>query len=134
MVMGWTGVVAIMVLSLVETVLHSFASGSDGAFPQTGLIADNQGALYGTSTYGGTGNLGTVFKLTPPAKGQITWTETVLHSFSGSDGAVPEAGLVADNQDALYGTAAGGGIGNNGTIFKLTPPARSVGCLSTEKI
>jgi len=48
----------------VETVLHSFGSGSDGAVPLGGLI-DVGGALYGTTEYGGSANLGTVFSLTP---------------------------------------------------------------------
>ena len=69
----------------VETVLHSFAGGpSDGAFPFSGLIADDHGALYGTTHGGAVGDAdqyGTVFKLTPPAKGQAAWKETVLYSF-----------------------------------------------------
>jgi uncharacterized repeat protein (TIGR03803 family) len=108
-----------------ETVLHSFVGGTDGASPYAGLIADERGALYGTTSGGGTANWGTVFKLTPPAKGQTTWTETGLYSFlSGSDGAFPQAGLIADKQGALYGTTLYGGSGGNGTVFKLTPPAR----------
>src|ERR1700730_2921679 len=108
-----------------ETVLYSFKGGSDGATPIAGLIADNSGALYGTTAGGGSGNNGTVFKLTPPAKGQTAWTENVLHSFKGgSGGATPIAGLIADNSGALYGTTAGGGSGNNGTVFKLTPPTK----------
>ena len=43
------------------------------------MIADEQGALYGTTQSGGIGGAGTVFKLTPPAKGQTTWTESVLY-------------------------------------------------------
>ncbi len=65
----------------VETVLYSFAGGSDGANPLAGLIADKQGALCGTTEVGGTGNNGTVFKLTPPHKGQTAWTKTVLYTF-----------------------------------------------------
>ena len=58
-----------------ETVLYSFGSfDGDGANPLAGLIADKQGALYGTTKYGGTGSEGTVFKLTPPATGQTAWT------------------------------------------------------------
>jgi hypothetical protein len=64
-----------------KTVLYSFkGSPSDGANP-AGLIADKQGALYSTTALGGSGcpqntsGCGTVFKLTPPAKGQTTWTE-----------------------------------------------------------
>jgi uncharacterized repeat protein (TIGR03803 family) len=103
-----------------ETVLYIFKGGSDGATPYAGLIADNHGALYGTTRLGGTGSDGTVFKLTPPAKGQTAWTETVLHSFTGSDGRNPFAGLIADNWAALYGTTVLGGASDYGTVFKLT--------------
>ena len=115
----------------VETVLHTFTGGTlpggtDGGIPVAGLIADNSGALYGTTYGGGTAGNGTVFKLTPPAKGQTVWTETVLYRFKGgSDGFYPFAGLIADNSGALYGTTSGGGTGGNGgTVFKLTPPAK----------
>jgi uncharacterized repeat protein (TIGR03803 family) len=116
----------------VETVLYSFTGGSDGTNPLAGPIADNSGALYGTTEIGGTGNNGTVFKLTPPAKGQTAWTETVIYRFcsqpSCSDGVLPQAGsLIADNQGELYGTTAGGGgisHGSYGTVFKLAPPAK----------
>jgi uncharacterized repeat protein (TIGR03803 family) len=112
-----------------ETVLYSFRIGSDGQEPSAGLIADKQGALYSTTMAGGSSGGGTVFKLTPPAKGQTAWAETVLYSFKGgSDGQEPSAGLIADNQGALYGTTIGGGITCNpssprsgcGTVFKLT--------------
>ena len=110
-----------------ETVLYSFCSQpscSDGVNPYAGLIADKEGALYGTTLAAGVAQLGgTVFKLAPPAKGQTAWTETVLYRFSGgSDGADPFAGLIADKQGALYGTTIGGGSGCSsgcGTVFKL---------------
>jgi uncharacterized repeat protein (TIGR03803 family) len=115
-----------------EAVLYNFCSPldcSDGLQPYSSLIADKQGALYGTTQSGGSFFGGTVFKLTPPAKGQTAWAETVLYSFKGgSDGQEPSAGLIADNQGALYGTTIGGGITCNpssprsgcGTVFKLT--------------
>jgi uncharacterized repeat protein (TIGR03803 family) len=113
-------------------VLYSFkATGIDGNLPEAGLIFDSNGALFGTTTTGdvGAGNNGTVFKLKPPSAGQTLWTEKVLHSFTGApgDGSDPVAGLIFDNNGALYGTTAGGGTnGGNGTVFKLmplTPPA-----------
>jgi uncharacterized repeat protein (TIGR03803 family) len=113
----------------VETVLYSFTGGSDGSEPVAGLIADNQGALYSTTESGGSSGGGTVFKLTPPGRGQTAWTETVLYSFTGgSDGGDPRAELIAlarareerDNGGALYGTTQSGGSGNNGTVFKVT--------------
>jgi uncharacterized repeat protein (TIGR03803 family) len=110
-----------------ERVLYGF-TGSDGAHPHAGLIADATGALYGTTWLGGTAGYGTVFKLTPPAaSGWTWWTETVLHNFTGSDGAEPLAGLIADAAGALYGTTRYGGASGRGTVFKLTPPAASGG-------
>jgi hypothetical protein len=128
-----------------ETVLYRFCSQpncSDGDDPIAGLIADNHGALYGTTVGGGSGcpgsfsiGCGTVFKLTSPAKGQTAWTETVLYRFcvqpNCSDGDKPIAGLIADNHSALYGTTAydsmpqeHNGSPQGGTVFKLTPPAK----------
>jgi uncharacterized repeat protein (TIGR03803 family) len=91
-------------------------------FSQAALIADNQGVLNGTTYSGGSAGSGTVFKLTPPARGQTAWKETVLYSFAGgSDGRSPNTGLIAD-KGALYGTTTSGGSGTHqgGTVFKLT--------------
>ncbi len=46
-----------------ETILHTFTSGTDGAYPYAGLVEDSQGNLYGTTTKGGAGRGGTVFKI-----------------------------------------------------------------------
>ncbi|MFZ3328527.1 MAG: choice-of-anchor tandem repeat GloVer-containing protein, partial [Methylocella sp.] len=56
-------------------------------------------------------------------------TETVLYTFCSlsncSDGAAPQAALIADKQGALYSTTVlGGSGGNRGTVFKLTPPSK----------
>jgi uncharacterized repeat protein (TIGR03803 family) len=48
--------------------------------------------------------------------------ETVLHSFSGKDGAFPVAGVIADKSGNLYGTTSSGGASNKGVVFKLSPP------------
>ena len=72
---------------------------------------------YGTTENGGAPNSGVVFALSPGG------TETVLYSFcrlpSCSDGAIPEAGLIADLAGNLYGTTVGGGASGNGEVFKL---------------
>lgn len=88
-----------------ETVLHTF-SVSDGYDPAAGLVMDAAGNLYGTTFYGGASDAGTVFEMTPTADG---WTETVIHNFSGDDGAGPMAGLIFDASGNLYGTTASGG-------------------------
>jgi hypothetical protein len=49
------------------------------------------------------------------------WTETVLHSLNGSDGAAPLVGLLAGT-DAFYGVTLQGDAFNWGALFKLTPP------------
>jgi hypothetical protein len=107
-----------------STTLHTFAvssGASDGANPAAGLISDASGALYGTAQGGGNGN-GVVFKLTPPAKLGGAWTETTLYAFTGgADGAHPLAGLLADANGNLYGTAHAGGNGS-GVVFVLTRP------------
>lgn len=106
-----------------ETVLHSFAGGSeDGDHPYAGLIHVN-GTLYGTTRFGGSGSCsysgisgcGTVFSIT------TSGTETVLYSFKGgeTDGETPEAGLI-DINGTLYGTTVGGGAHSDGTVFSIT--------------
>ncbi len=98
------------------TVLHNFAGNPDGSSPYyDGLVRDSSGNLYGTTTQGGSSNLGTVFKTTSAG------TTTVLHSFVGTpDGSGPYGGLVVDSSGNLYGTTVIGGTSNNGTIFKTT--------------
>jgi uncharacterized repeat protein (TIGR03803 family) len=105
-----------------EAILHSFGAGEDGALPYAGLILDAGGALYGTALAGGTSGHGIVFKLTPPGTGQTSWTETVLHNFSGpADGSYPEGDLLLDKSGTLYGTTESG-AGCCGSVFKLSPP------------
>ena len=102
-----------------ESVLYSF-SGADGANTTAGLIYDQTGNLYGTTSEGGTRNGGTVFKLTPKSGGG--WTESVLHSFAGGgDGYNPFGGVVFDHAGNLYGTTLEGGHDSVGTVFTLQP-------------
>jgi uncharacterized repeat protein (TIGR03803 family) len=116
-----------------EAIVYTFPLSSsgpsfpDGTNPAAGLLADDSGALYGTTELGGTGacpgfptaGCGVVFKLTPSGSG---YALSVLHSFqSGNDGWWPLAGLIQDASGALYGTTEYGGAANDGTVFKLTP-------------
>jgi len=48
-----------------ETVLYNFKGGADGSGPQSYLVRDSAGNLYGTTTNGGLGGAGVVFKLNP---------------------------------------------------------------------
>ncbi|MGO9516521.1 MAG: choice-of-anchor tandem repeat GloVer-containing protein [Candidatus Korobacteraceae bacterium] len=105
---GWT-----------EGVLHSFTGPPDGENPYSGVIFDQAGKLYGTTSSGGTGGGGVVYQLTPSESG---WTEKVLYNFQGGpDGAAPIAGLIFDQSGNLYGATFSGGGNGGGTVFKLTP-------------
>jgi uncharacterized repeat protein (TIGR03803 family) len=105
---GWT-----------EQVLHNFNyDAGDGGYPQSRLLLDVAGNLYGTTLAGGANYGGTVFELTRSAGG---WTEQILYSFAG--GSYPASGLIFDNAGNLYGTTNGGGTYNGGTVFELTPTA-----------
>src|SRR5277367_38696 len=105
-----------------EILLHTFClltNCADGQGPFAGLTLDAAANLYGTTSNGGSLGVGTVFKLTPNSGG--TWTETVLLSFDGHDGAQPQAGVILDASGNLYGSTMLAGAGGGGTIFKMTP-------------
>jgi uncharacterized repeat protein (TIGR03803 family) len=108
------GVVFKLDTSGIETLLHRFTGGADGANPHGNLTRDAAGNLYGTTQYGGASGNGTVFKL------DRTGRETVLHSFTrGPDGAGPLAGLTLDATGNVYGNTEYGGAFGYGTVFKL---------------
>ncbi len=92
-----------------ETVLHAFTGPPDGYYPAAAMVRDEEGNLYGTTSFGGSASLpaGTVFKLDPAGK------ETVLYSFTGgADGNTPGAGVIRDEAGNLYGTTLAGGGSN----------------------
>jgi uncharacterized repeat protein (TIGR03803 family) len=111
----------------VETVIHGFLGGCDGAFPYSSLLADKAGNFYGTTSQGGdcngSSNYGTIFKVAADG------TESVLYAFQGgSDGASPLGNLIADKKGNFYGTTEYGGNSaycsesgpGCGTVFELT--------------
>lgn len=102
-----------------ETILHTFGGGSDGCNPFSPPIIDSAGNLYGTTADGGGNNdAGVVYELV--RSGQ-SYTEQILHRFTGPDGIAPGAGLVADSSFTnLYGVTQVGGSSNDGTVFRLT--------------
>jgi uncharacterized repeat protein (TIGR03803 family) len=107
------------------TTLHNF-DGSENEMPLGALVQATDGNFYGTTRYGGGGNncdsdsCGSIFKITSSG------TLTTVHSFDGSDGWWPFAGLVQATDGNFYGTTIYGGSGDCygfgcGTIFKITP-------------
>ncbi len=101
-----------------ESVLYAFQY-VDGEIPYQALLLDGAGNLYGAANIGGANGAGSIFKLSPGSGG--SWTETTLFDFQNADGYWPAGGLTMDASGNLYGTASGGGAGDAGTIFKLTP-------------
>lgn len=85
--------------------------------PNSGLTLGSDGALYGTTGAGGTSYYaaGTVFRFT--TSGQFT----VLHTFTGNDGAQPEAPPIQGADGSWYGTTHYGAGGVWGTIYKISP-------------
>ena len=109
-----------------ETVIHTFQSGSkmDGSQPASSLVADGEGALYGTTGEGGKYGFGSVYKLAPPATEGAAWKENLLYSFTGgADGGNPWFGALVLNSrnGTIYGTTRFGGSANAGVVYKLTP-------------
>jgi uncharacterized repeat protein (TIGR03803 family) len=104
-----------------EKLLHTFKWG-DGALPQSGLLLDQSGNLYGTTASGGDlAGYGVVFEVSPA---NDKWTQKVLHVFNNGNGSAPYAGLVADASGNLYGTTTQGGVSqqnSGGVVYELTP-------------
>jgi hypothetical protein len=109
-------------------VLYNFTNvGGDGAYPQSALIMDSAGNLYGTTESGGgstncsveTDNgCGTAFKLT---RSGSHWKESILHDFKAEgDGGFPGA-LTLDASGNLYSDGFVGGRFNVGAVFELSP-------------
>ena len=112
-----------------ETILHTFLGESedDGSTSNVSLVMDKKGALYGTTFWGGTNNLGTIFQLTPPTSSTGKWGYSILHNFTGPDGANPASPLLLSSTGEFYGMTSGDGSANYGTVFRLTPPTASGG-------
>lgn len=112
--------------------------------PAGGLVRAGNGVLYGTTyfggpvtQYGGQGyplnGLGTIFQLTPPTTAGGTWTEKILHNFTGGfDGYYSTSAPVITSKGVLYGTTTAGGNNNSncrssvlysgcGTVYQVVP-------------
>lgn len=130
-----THLCAALALSLMLTLLSSaqitdlyrFTGFPNGSRPEGRVIADSAGNFYGTTSFGGQYNRGSIYEL------PTTGVEKILYSFTGgADGASPMGNLLIDNDGNLFGTTSGGGnlvcsTGFGcGTIFKLTPAGKLI--------
>ena len=113
----------------IITPLYQFAGGYDGAEPAARVTIGPDGALYGSTNFGGygggCGGCGTVFSLRPPPVPCPTalcpWTKTTIYRFLGNpDGERPQGDLTFDQAGNLYGTTFEGGADGYGTVYKLT--------------
>src|SRR6202050_1685020 len=94
------------------SVLYSFAGPPDGKAPDSTLLLDGAGNIYGVTYGGGTSYEGTAFKLTSSGK------ETVLYSFLSGYGNRPDS-VIQDAKGRLYGTTTYGGSYGEGAVFKV---------------
>ena len=106
----------------ILTTVHSFTGVADGLGPEGDMVLNNDGLIYGSTHGGGAHNFGTFFVIDP-----TTGSYTTLYSFSGLDGALPQAGLSTDANGVLYGTTYQGGstwtggATGLGTVFSFDP-------------
>ena len=106
---GWT-----------ETILYNFTKNNDvGCYPDSPVVFDSAGNLYGTANLCGDHNVGTVYELVRSDSG---WTPLELHAFNCAiDGCQPTAGLIFDAAGNLYGATTAGGANSAGTVFEMSP-------------
>ena len=118
-----------------DTVLHSFASQGEAAYPTLGLTLGHSGVLYGVTGLNATYGDGTVFELSPPIPPGIGWHLQILYNFTGASGGAenPSGSLALGSDGALYGVTSMGGAAQGGTVFRLTPPS-TVGGAWTEDV
>ncbi len=112
---GFTNLHSFTALSAIST-----GTNSDGGEPEAGLILSGS-MLFGTAFYGGTNGNGTVFAININGTGFTnlhSFTAYPASSFTNSDGANPEGGLILSG-NTLYGTASDGGASGNGTVFGI---------------
>jgi len=116
---GKTGTVFEFATDGTETVLHTFAGGTEGSYPLGRLARDGEGNLYGTDLYSGDPacDCGVVYEVTRKRDFKV------LHTFLGDpdDGKSPFAGLTLDPSGNLYGTTEYGGANDKGIVFRLAP-------------
>jgi hypothetical protein len=105
-------------LPLTRTTIHTF---KDDAVGGGRLLIDKDGNLFANSYFFGASGRGAVFKFVPNgfSKGKFS----LIYSFAatGNDGENPIGGLAMDSDGVIYGATNGGGVGDDGIVFSLTP-------------
>lgn len=103
--------------SWTENVAYTFGGGP-AQYPESGIVFDSAGNIYGTAGGGSPYDDGLTYELQPLQGG---WTESTLYTFTGGDnGAGPGGALIFDRMGNLYGATVSGGPGTNGgTVYEL---------------
>jgi len=101
-----------------QTALYEFKGPPDGDEPESLLVEDTEGNLYGTTYTGGAyQDAGTVFEIDGAGN------ETILYNFCSqancTDGQFPDPGVIRDGSGNLYGVASAGGDFGAGVVYEL---------------
>jgi uncharacterized repeat protein (TIGR03803 family) len=102
--------------SWTETLLHAFTASNDGGGPEAGVAMGSNGALFGTTFFGGLNGRGTVFRLKQPSIQGGPWAYSIVLNFVTSEGS-PRAAVTVVNA-TLYGTTFDGG--EPGYVFRIS--------------
>jgi len=113
--------VSVFMVSLVSFAAESSATltalvsfdGTNGYLPQGGLVQDDQGNFYGTLSYGGWFDVGTVYRVS------LDGTCVILVTFDGNNGSHP-VGLIRGADGSFYGTTLEGGPEGSGSVFRIS--------------
>lgn len=97
------------------TIVHAFGKGNDGAAPVGRVVIGADGSLYGSTTGGGSGQSGTVYRITPDGQ------ESVLYAFAGGEDGNQPGDIILDKKGNIYGVTTSGGHYSDGTLFRVSP-------------
>src|SRR6185503_17155486 len=99
-------------------VLRSFSVGilsTDGKTPRAPLLESADGFLYGTTSFGGLSNRGTIFRIGKDGSNYV-----VIHDFLlATNGSVPRD-LLEASDGMFYGITTTGGLFNRGTAYRCS--------------
>jgi len=103
-----------------QVILHVFGTGGGrGAELMAGPALGADGAVYGTTFWGGASDSGLVYQLLPPNAAGGSWTENVLYSFVQKDFGAGGLPVIVGPSGALYGVSFLGAF-SEGAVFELT--------------
>ena len=111
-----------------QNVLYSFTNGLDGSDPQSNVVMDSAGNLYGTTIKGGANGCGTFYQLVPGSP----WTENTLFAFpcgpkfEGAYLSLPGNIVLNATTGAFYGIVESGGPLDGGFVYQLVPAGGGV--------